>query len=72
MPELRRDGDVIAVPDQLVEYYERQGWDRIRTPQEIESLRGAALDAALEEEGLPKSGKADDKRARLADDQKEN
>lgn len=68
MPELHRGGDVIAVPDQLVDYYERQGWDRVFTPAEIEHLKGAELDQALVDKGLPKSGKADEKRARLADE----
>jgi hypothetical protein len=70
MPELRHsNGDVIAVPDQLVEYYERQGWERKFTPAEVENLKGAELNQALVEHGLPKSGKADEKRARLAEDQ---
>lgn len=35
--------------------------------QEPEELKGAALDQALEDAGLSKSGSADEKRARLAE-----
>lgn len=37
--------------------------------QDPEELKGEALDAALEDAGLPKSGSADEKRARLAEHQ---
>ena len=71
MPEVRHpNGDVLTVPDQLVGYYEREhGCTRILSEQEIEQLKGAELDQALTDHGLPKSGKADEKRARLADEQ---
>jgi hypothetical protein len=75
MPEIRHpNGDVTAVPDQLVEYYERQGCERILTPQEIENLKGAKLDQALADKGLPTTGLADEKRELIADAQqtKEN
>lgn len=39
------------------------------TEPEPEPLKGAALDEALEAAGLPKSGTADEKRARLAEHQ---
>lgn len=37
--------------------------------EETEELKGAALDEALEAAGLPKTGTADEKRARLAEHQ---
>lgn len=59
--------DVVVVPDVLVERYEARGFERLPDPSTPELLKGAALDAALEDAGLPKSGTADEKRARLAE-----
>lgn len=68
--------DVITVDESLEDYYRRQGWQREPTAAELaaaaaeletQELKGAALDEALEEAGLSKSGTADEKRARLAD-----
>lgn len=60
---------VITVPDEIAEYMDRNpDWERIPEPgPDPEDLKGVELDKALEEAGLPKSGKADQKRARLAD-----
>jgi hypothetical protein len=66
------------VPDNpgVVDYFRDRGW---YTPEEsaahaeeeaaahAEALRGKALDDALAEKGLPKTGTADEKRARLAE-----
>lgn len=61
--------DVISVPGILADWMDRNPeWERIPEPTPpAEELKGAELDEALEEAGLPKSGKADEKRARLAD-----
>ena len=45
------------------------GWTEQATDEDDEILRGAALDDALAEAGLSKTGTADEKRARLADHQ---
>lgn len=43
------------------------GSQQAPTPEADVELKGEALEAALEERGLPKSGTADDKRARVAE-----
>lgn len=40
---------------------------QVDTGEDSEVLKGEALDAALKEAGLPVTGKADEKRARLAE-----
>jgi hypothetical protein len=60
-------GDVVVVPDVLVESYEARGFERLPDTSTPELLKGAALDVALEDAGLPKTGSADEKRARLAE-----
>lgn len=45
---------------------------RIGPPSGDDELRGAALDAALRDAGLPTSGTADEKRQRLADHNPDN
>ena len=43
------------------------GWQEVDSaPVPAQELRGSDLDDALESEGLPKSGSADEKRDRLA------
>lgn len=63
---LKSDGDVVTVPDALVEVYEARGHERI-VDGSPEELRGAALDEALDEAALPKTGTADEKRRRYAE-----
>lgn len=64
-------GDVVTVPDELTRLYDsRPDWERADPsgdPVEEVNLKGAALDEALEDAGLPKSGSADEKRARLTE-----
>lgn len=69
-------GDVHTVDESLEDYYRKQGWvpeptqadlDAIAAEAEAQRLKGAALDAALEEAGLPRTGSADEKRQRLAE-----
>jgi hypothetical protein len=68
-------GDVIVVEDALADYFKTQGpWQDVVTEEDVAAevavageLKGAELDAALEESGLSKSGSADEKRQRLAD-----
>ncbi len=69
-------GDVNTVDESLVGYYQQQGWTveptaadlaAIAAEAEAQQLKGAALDEALEEAGLPKTGTADEKRQRLAE-----
>lgn len=77
----RASGDVISVEPILVDYYQAQGtWEQVLDPTEAEkvaeilaasNLRGEALDEALEEHDLPKSGKADEKRKLLVETIKE-
>ena len=67
------NGDVANVSPALVEYMAAQpGWSREYTDEEAAELKGAELERALTESGLPKSGTADEKRERLADKNKEN
>lgn len=54
--------EAIEVRTDQVEMYESQGWTG-----EADELKGAALDDALDAAGLPKSGSADEKRARYAE-----
>lgn len=61
------NGDVRVVPDVLVGKYEARGFERQPDATTPELLKGAALDQALEDAGLPKTGSADEKRARLAE-----
>lgn len=46
-----------------------KGWtlEQVKAAAEAERLKGEALDEALKEKGLPRTGKADEKRARLAE-----
>jgi hypothetical protein len=69
-------GDVVEVPDDRYEGYvpdeaHRSGtaipWSEIEAPIDTGEIRGAALDKALEDAGLPKTGTADEKRQRLAE-----
>lgn len=58
-------------PD-VVQTFRDRGWETEadiadRAGAEAEELRGKALDAALEDAGLSKSGTVDEKRARLAE-----
>jgi hypothetical protein len=74
MPQFRTPSGVVSVSEQLVDYSSQRGWERIYTEdekaalvEEAAELKGPDLDEALEKKGLPKSGKADEKRARLAE-----
>lgn len=69
MPQqMKRRGDVRVIPDVLVEQYKARGWEPAGSaPADGEALKGAELNQALEDAGLPKTGSADDKRARLAE-----
>lgn len=56
----------------VVQSFRDRGWETPediaeRAGQEAEELKGKALDAALEDAGLAKSGSVDEKRARLAE-----
>ena len=63
-----RTGDVVTVPPALEAKYDASHiWEHQPHPNDPQELRGAALDAALEEAGLPKTGSADEKRARYAE-----
>lgn len=69
-----KTGDVRVVPAELEDRYTERGWEagtRTGAPAPDE-LKGAALDEALDAAGLPKSGSADEKRARLAEHQADN
>ena len=62
------------VPDHpaVVQDFRDRGWETAadiaaRTSAEAEELRGKALDEALEDAGLLKSGTVDEKRTRLAE-----
>ena len=62
------------VPDHpvVVQDFRDRGWEtradiEARAGEEAEELRGKALDKALEDAGLSKSGTVDEKRARLAE-----
>lgn len=57
-----RTGGVQSIPDALSGFMEARGWVPAHS-----DLKGAALDEALEKAGLPKTGTADEKRARLAE-----
>jgi hypothetical protein len=74
-PEQRVKHNVPNNPG-VIDYFRDLGW---YTPEEsaahaeeqaakdAEALKGKALDDALAEKGLPKTGTADEKRARLAE-----
>lgn len=63
-----RSGDIITVPEALQDKYDAIGhYSRVVSDGEAAELKGNALDEALEQAGLSKSGSADDKRARLAE-----
>lgn len=69
-----RTGDVITAEGPVATMYRRRpDWEELDAPETPdvpeEELRGAALDKALDDAGLPKSGSADEKRARLAEHQ---
>lgn len=51
------------VPERALKHM--PGWEPVEAP--AEQLKGKALDAALTDAGLPLSGTADEKRARLAE-----
>jgi hypothetical protein len=64
------NGDVRVVPDALEQRYADRGFEvtaRSEKPAASGELKGKALDEALDAAGLPKTGSADDKRARLAE-----
>ena len=64
---MTRRGDVIYVPASLRASFEREGWTPTETTEtDTPKLSGKALDEALRQAGLPTSGKADEKRERLA------
>lgn len=61
-------GDTVrVVPAELSDRYKARGFDVTEVEANASGLRGAALDEALEARGLPKTGSADEKRARLAE-----
>ncbi len=63
-------GDTVTVPDALVAKYEADPrWESVapKAAPGDDGLKGQALDDALEAAGLPKTGSADEKRARLAE-----
>ena len=60
----------------VVQHFRERGWETpddiaARAGEEAEELRGKALDRALEDAGLSKSGTVDEKRARLAEHEAE-
>ena len=66
------------VPDNaaVIQHFRDRGWETTediaaRAGADAEELRGKALDEALEDAGLSKSGTADEKRARLAEHEAE-
>ena len=59
--------ETARVPLRGLARYESRGWSRVEAP--ADELKGKELDAALDAAGLPKSGSADEKRARLAEHQ---
>lgn len=65
--EVKHDGvkGTARVPRSALKHM--HGWEPVEAP--ADELKGAALDDALEAAGLPKSGTADEKRARLAEHQ---
>lgn len=69
----RRTGDVITVFGPVADHYGNlePDWDEVVTHEEAAAdtadLRGEALNQALQDAGLPTSGKADEKRQLLAD-----
>lgn len=63
-----RNSDVIQVFGPVADFYSHHpDWERVISEEEAAELKGASLDEALEEAGLSKSGRADEKRARLAE-----
>jgi hypothetical protein len=80
MPQYRHaSGDIVTVSETLVGYMDaKPGWQRELTDEEkaaieeeVAELKGADLNNELDKAGLPKTGLADEKRARLAE-KKEN
>lgn len=69
-------GDTVTVPDELAAKYEANpAWEAGPGPastSNVDQVKGAALDAALDAAGLPKTGSADEKRARLAEHEENN
>lgn len=59
-PDAPNTGNIIHTTDP----YDSQP---VLTPDEVEALKGKALEAALEDAGLPRTGTADEKRDRLAE-----
>lgn len=71
-----RTGDVITAEGPVATMYGRRAdWEELDTPDGgtaddgTRTLKGAALDDALDDADLPKTGTADEKRARLAEHQ---
>lgn len=67
---MTRRGDVITVPASTKEAFEREGWvptQHAEATTPTPRLAGEALNAALRDAGLPTTGKADEKRQRLAE-----
>lgn len=68
-----KNDDVRVVPNVLEDAYAARGFEvesRSEKPADgSDDLKGKALDEALDAAGLPKSGTADEKRARLAEHQ---
>lgn len=61
-----RNGQLITAHGATADWAEDHGFDRYESPASPAELKGAALNAALDEAGLSKTGTADEKRARLA------
>jgi hypothetical protein len=63
------NGDVRVVPDALEQRYADRGFEVTARSEATagSGLKGKALDEALDAAGLPKTGSADEKRARLAE-----
>lgn len=63
-----KTGDVKVIPVEVEDRYTGRGWEQhTSSTSDSADLKGAALDEALESAGLPKSGTADEKRARYAE-----
>ena len=62
-----KEGTTDEVPHDEAATLVREGRARWASDDDVDAVKGAALDAALEAAGLPKTGSADEKRARLRD-----
>jgi len=70
MPQMtNQSDDVREVPEVLVGFMQDRGYSLTEEAADdvANELKGKALDQALEDAGLPKSGTADEKRARYAE-----